>query len=329
MIDSSVVNQTEGIPLPGLDGTNPLGFLAALGVLHVMNQSDPGSSARMSWTARESWHPLVYSHGLKRQDDIVEAILAYSSALDSPGTAPQQERLDYADMADVISVPPEIYAEALDRAFTFAETDRPLAVRREMLDFIAAYGSTFCLKNNGNIQQSAFSFANGQGGKKLLAAFRTIRSNLSRDHIIRSILRKWDYGDTTKGKGICVFRWDPEDRRLHAHMGTAPADTDTNTMLAANYLAFLGLSMLPSVPDTHGLLTTGFFRFAGEDAWIWPVWDVPAGPDTVRSLLSLPLLGETPVDMGQLRQMGIHALFRARRVSDDKGNVYFCPGIPA
>src|SRR3954447_7563099 len=49
-----------GRMLPGLDGKNPLGFLAALGLLHVLHSSTPDLDLRMGWTTSGgTWVPVL------------------------------------------------------------------------------------------------------------------------------------------------------------------------------------------------------------------------------------------------------------------------------
>src|SRR5262245_29309888 len=47
------------LDLSALDGANPLGFLAALGTLAVLSESDPG--IRLRWHARARWVPYLTS----------------------------------------------------------------------------------------------------------------------------------------------------------------------------------------------------------------------------------------------------------------------------
>ncbi|MCE7872576.1 hypothetical protein DYH09_19645 [bacterium CPR1] len=51
--------QASELVLDGLDGTNPLGFLAALGTLAVVRDTE----ARLGWQrSAATWHPVLYDH---------------------------------------------------------------------------------------------------------------------------------------------------------------------------------------------------------------------------------------------------------------------------
>jgi len=55
---SGSVHQPAGVVLPGLDGANPLGFLAALGTLVVLHGAGE-RGARLSWRRARTWTPVL------------------------------------------------------------------------------------------------------------------------------------------------------------------------------------------------------------------------------------------------------------------------------
>ncbi len=92
------------LELPGLDGANPLGFLAAIGTLTVLSETDP--SVKLGWHARARWVPYLLSPGLigdeeKKRQDILQRL---STRLPGQPVDPlaqrkrelSQERLDAA-----------------------------------------------------------------------------------------------------------------------------------------------------------------------------------------------------------------------------------------
>lgn len=57
----------NGLLLPGLDGTNPLGFLAALGVLQTLTAAHTPRTVTMSWSKNEGvWNPVIQGIGQDR-----------------------------------------------------------------------------------------------------------------------------------------------------------------------------------------------------------------------------------------------------------------------
>ena len=64
------------VRLDGLDGSNPLAFLAALGTLRVLDTAARARSEplpRMAWEDRGRWRPLL--HGPGTLDEVVEAVV--------------------------------------------------------------------------------------------------------------------------------------------------------------------------------------------------------------------------------------------------------------
>jgi hypothetical protein len=55
----------KGLVLPGLEGANPLGFLASLGTLAIVSTGTPSSSIKLSWWGTaEGWIPRIHGAGL-------------------------------------------------------------------------------------------------------------------------------------------------------------------------------------------------------------------------------------------------------------------------
>ena len=70
-----------GITMPGLEAHNPLGFLAALGVLSLATDVCDGAS--LSWSARDaSWAPVLTGAGLDSQDALLAALEEAHAARD-------------------------------------------------------------------------------------------------------------------------------------------------------------------------------------------------------------------------------------------------------
>src|SRR5476651_957235 len=62
------------IELTGLDGSNLLAYLAALGTLRVLTLAEPERCVRMSWTDRGYWTPLVQGTSADTTKTLVEIL---------------------------------------------------------------------------------------------------------------------------------------------------------------------------------------------------------------------------------------------------------------
>jgi hypothetical protein len=91
----------DGLPLPGLDGANPLGFLAGLGVVRAVDLA--GWNARLSWHAQGgSWVPIVQFNRPHERDELVRQLARaahFGGAEATPATARHRQRFAAGDRA--------------------------------------------------------------------------------------------------------------------------------------------------------------------------------------------------------------------------------------
>jgi CRISPR-associated endonuclease/helicase Cas3 len=72
---SSATTEDDALILEGLDGANPLGFLAALGTLLVLHENCC-PQARLSWKRTATWQPVVTGVAQERRHAVCDAIAA-------------------------------------------------------------------------------------------------------------------------------------------------------------------------------------------------------------------------------------------------------------
>lgn len=65
---------SDFIVLTGIDGANPLGFLAALGTLVVLRESAP--QVRLGWKREATWQPVLTGVSVQNRDALCDAIAA-------------------------------------------------------------------------------------------------------------------------------------------------------------------------------------------------------------------------------------------------------------
>src|ERR1035438_9206826 len=68
------LNRMPEIELTGLDGSNLLAYLAALGTLRVLTSAEPERYVRMSWVDRGYWVPVVHGSSAETPDELVELL---------------------------------------------------------------------------------------------------------------------------------------------------------------------------------------------------------------------------------------------------------------
>jgi hypothetical protein len=82
----------DGLLLPGIDGANPLGFLAALGVLQILSTERKPCEVTMSWSSKDgSWTPILHGAG-QNQKTIAECMARQLKCPFEPNTAADSKR---------------------------------------------------------------------------------------------------------------------------------------------------------------------------------------------------------------------------------------------
>lgn len=90
---------------------------------------------------------------------------------------------------------------------------------------------------------------------------------------------------------------------------------EVRTEWMANLLAYRSLVMFPSAPRGAGLATTAWIKLEdAQEFFTWPLWEHPLDVGSIRSLLPLEELSKPKPDHSILRQHGILAAFRSRRI---------------
>lgn len=293
------MNSKVAINLPGLDGANPLAFLAALGVLRLLSIKNPHLKSKLAWD--EALFPTLHLHQIITQNELLKLVQKGLRSIVDDGVA---------KFGDIIGIGMESYGEFIQESLDKAND----AEARNRLLFASAYGSPAVSdEKKGTVVPSLLSFSNGQGGKLLLKDFRTLVSQVDSERLAAALFCPWRYED----EGKPTFRWDPNDMRMGAFMATDPGSTDTQSVLAANALAFVGMSFLTSFPAHNKLQTVAFRAINGEAHLVWPIWSPPLDADSVNALLQ---------QRSWSPQLGIISCFASKRVMFKK-NLYLAPSV--
>jgi len=297
---------TETLLLAGLDGSNPLAFLAALGTLRTLHLAWPEREVRMAWRASGgAWRPFLVAEGSICRKSIVAAIVDH---LELGSYEPSLH--PHLTLGKNLSVPPaDFRRHALRSAASATRSERRWA------DFVASYGcETLRHEKLDRIAYTEFCFISGSGHQHYLATMQKLLVSTSGEQVDAALFEPRQYRDERLS-----MRWDPADAREHAYQWTAPGDETTLTVWGANLLAAEGSSLFPFVPSVAGCPTTGFRRRRRDVAFIWPIWTSTIGVDVVKSLLVIPELAKTNEDSSDLYRRGVVAVFRASKIKIGEG----------
>lgn len=362
---------THTLELSGLDGGNPLGFLAALGTLaEISTMVDP---PRMSWSnSGGTWNPTLHVTSSIEPQHLVKH-LAQRLKLGAPPMSEEQEKkLDASDSAQMAAK--KLVKEAQDDikkrklrgkerdAATQAEVDPLIAewnqkrtawlqileqvspspelalgkdpaatpthfrftaerIRnrleengrdRACADLIASFGCDVIFDEKSNrITPTPFCFVTGSGHQYFLKTVGDLLGNVDEPRLQRALFEPHPHQDQ-----LFSLRWDPVEDRRYALMWSDPTSSDNKakTNWAMNLLAYRGLQLLPCIPGSSKLATTGVSRTEAGFEWSWPIWSGAIAVDTVRSLLALSELQECRPNRNELLARGIQEVFRSLRV---------------
>ena len=256
----------KGSHLTGLEGTNPLGFLAALGVQTTFEDEDI--------RPRLWWSDDVTPHAVVDDDFSVERIADQALSVatrwkDCVSANPRRLDGTRIPKGDELKLAPDDTRTYLGRSCA-SETGGHLAAA------LVAEGS---LDNNGVAKPSALYFT--AGNQKFLNISRTILSAVTREELLMGLGGPWSYASRLPTLG-----WDVADDRIYALRADNPQEDKKLTNPGPEALAILGLSRHPVFAGRDRTLTQGCSGSWKDGYYSWPLWRKPATPNAVKSLLA-------------------------------------------
>ena len=310
--------------LSGLDGSNPLGFLAAVGTLCILDDAFAGS-VRLGWrSVHGSWRPLLVGCGSDERE-VCEAVL---QALKNASTAVfdiGRERRNGKEFNKFPFAHDRFVRKLKDWQDKAGPSDR------RDLDFLAGFGTElYPDAKEGVFQETGFRMvrAGDSNRQGMLFYAKAIHKGIDHQQIERTLFQPWDYRD----EGYSL-RWDPIEDQAYALRWKDPSRSSVadgpGTMSAANCLAVESLRCFPTFAVGRRSHTTGFHGTKGEGIrFVWPIWTSMVDIETLRSLVALRDLHESPLPRPALLAKGIEEVYYVRRVQPNQYYSNFAPAQP-
>src|ERR1700687_306799 len=200
----NVPESRDGVTLCGLDGTNPLGFLAALGVFRLL--SIENSCATLNWQLfNGTWRPTIFGIQvpLAQLGSELHAVLG---------------KLDKSVWSFDKKLP---FAAARLRQEAYIAVGAASSSSRGLADAIAALGVECCIDDKGNFKDTALRMVRvgDAAGQGLLAYGKRVLDSTTATEIQTVITDTWLYQDKQ-----CALRWDPAEDRGYALQWGNPSD---------------------------------------------------------------------------------------------------------
>jgi hypothetical protein len=372
-MNTNTQDNRHDITLTGLSGSNPLGFLAAMGTFAECAHENPRATLRWSFEAG-CWHPVLSFPEPVTQQELAEQLAAMLRLEESRALAADdslKSTVDAADKAHMAArravrdaeadikkrklrgaerdaaveseVAPllETVARTRDAWLFHLKKSRPspelglgkdpaaqrahfrttaeniakdseLRADRRSADLIAAFGSEVVFnEKTDRVRATSFCFVTGSGHQYFLQTAADLLNVVDEQQLKAALFESLRYTDEKLS-----LRWDPVEDRRYAMMWSDPtaSDNKATTNWALNLLAYRGLQFFPVVPTGRRMSTTGFTIRNRTPEFTWPVWTVPVGTGTVRSLVASDDLQQTDTNRQVLAARGVAEVFRSTRL---------------
>ena len=149
---------STALVLSGLDGGNPLAFLAAVGTLRAATRAAPSAGWTMRWKTHDGhWSPVLVGGTSLTEDGLVELLMPALKTMDG------DPALCFADDPTVGREQFREVAQAAQRVATLAD--------RHFADFVAAFGcDSLSVPRKDQIQDTALRTMSGAGHQHLTGA---------------------------------------------------------------------------------------------------------------------------------------------------------------
>ena len=168
------MSNEPGLVLSGLDGGNPLGFLAAVGTLNTASLIDSDCVWRMRWVEQNgSWFPELVANRIVSGEELVELL---ASSL-------QRRATPEFDFGQNLNVDAEKFRKvAQDAQRCAARRDRRYA------DFVTAFGCEAVVTRDGkSIQDTALRTMSGAGHQHFLGTMKQLRDSVISGHLHKAL----------------------------------------------------------------------------------------------------------------------------------------------
>lgn len=286
--------------LTGLDGSNPLAFLAALGTLRALTYAWHDRGVKMAWAAHAGiWSPVLHMTELVDQSELIRTLFENLERDIYKHPAAFLESMHGADPAHV------------RRMFcNHAQDVQP--DQRGDLEWLSAMSSDIATEATSQLQTARRDYFFGN--------LKSVMNLTTVEHLQRTLFRPWDFADPLDNQSLHL---EPSEDRRHAHQWHKPSGDPTRKkrggMLGANRLAIESIPFFQSIAVKQKLSTKGFSGNRAENTrWTWPIWSSPVPLDVVSSLLGLQSLQWDEPDTRSLNAIGVVVAFRSRRILVEK-----------
>lgn len=300
MSDTAIPHE---LALPGLREDNPRDFLAALGLLRILELLWPESWPELSWS-RETGIPVI-TLGVDLPEDwgrkILDTFLEWKASEQNP-----------FGFGKIESIGPDDF-----RSLLVAESGRSdFNVR-----YLASLSSQMIREGSGRRSEFIIESAS----RSVLNGISSLLENHREPIDIRA-----DFEGHGRLREVSnTSRWHPAEFKSAAYTSADPKDVNHRDLASLNIFAVLGLSFYPVIDTQRGRRTVGIRRIEKRTEFTWPVWKTPLNSFSVASLLHHPAIHQRDISAEIVSAMGVHQVWRSRKFKANGDNDYFSLAQPS
>lgn len=312
--------------LSGLDGSNPIGFMAALGATLAASEID--ARARLGWQDRGRWRPVLATE--LTRDQLLDALdrdragwpdepaigLRYAKAAKEDGKGDAKAGKVAHDLKPLPVIFRGYLAGAIERVPDFRGMRFATGPRRN-IDYAAAFGTDLIQDNNGNVKPTALHFTAGQ--QEFLKSVSQLAEEVTRADLEEALFGPWRYA-----RPLPMLGWDASIARDYALRATDPSKAAKLGVPGADWLAFRSLAFFPVAAVGDELRTAGCGGGWKDGHFTWALWSDWLDVDAIRHACTAP----DPARLTAAARRGrrVAAVLRAGiRRSDQGGYGSFMP----
>ena len=291
------------LPLPALDGRSPLGFLAALGVLHLITENG-SPQTRLAWSEQDCTGTLIGGH--RRIEDLVDDLTGIIGSVPAggvlpgmhpdfppPGAAPDKIRLPRPQFRDYAAWVTDHTGAAGERWMASLVTDLSIDAQ-----------------NRGDI--SLFTAPAGRQSMRTMLE-KPLEAVQQNPTLLREALTGWRRHPGVTGEYL-------DHRALFDAVDAPDGTASMRGVPGATWLALMAYPLLRTTAIHGQPLSTGWQPAAGRGIprrFIYPLWSAPLDTAAVTALLQHPVLqsAATGAPPPAARQLSVFHVCAAERRS--------------
>jgi len=307
-----------GVELPALRGDNVLGFMAALGVLRLLDQELGAARSTLCWPNGAHSAAVIETSVATDVDslaarlfDVVEGCKESGELV--PGVAGLPLSSSGGDPMNKLS-----FRDGRGLSQSFADND----VAAEWLATMVGVSGP---DENDELSRSRW-WSVGPGPVTIAGTLAKALDAIKTPDDLAGALHAWQRHDWVAG-----YFDHAADVAQERHPGSRRKDAGVKAgVVGAAWLALMATRMFPVRARPDGRVETVAWRVADRrSVFTMPIWELPRGRSAVAGLIDHPALSRDVLLDAEMRGLGVGSVWRSHRMRSGNNNAAMSPASKA